>query len=86
MRHGLFPQDDISERNSTGSRSDLSFEGESPGVHPRGYVSETMAECIARSEEMACQTLKAQITATGLYRYRLEGIARALLHMNFWFR
>jgi hypothetical protein len=34
MRHGLFPQDDISERNSTESRSDLSFEGLRPGVCP----------------------------------------------------
>ena len=77
MRHGLFPQDDISEKNPTGSRSDLSFEG---------LRLETMAECLARLEEMAYQTLKAEITATGLYRYRLEGIVRALLHINFWFR
>ena len=47
-----------------------------------------MAECIARLEETACpelveaasQTLKVQITAASPYRYRLEGIVRALLH------
>ena len=42
---------------------------------------ELMAECIARLEETAYQTLKVQITAAGLYRYRLEGIVRALLHI-----
>ena len=48
-----------------------------------------MAECIVRLEKIACpelveaasQTLKVQITATGPYRYRLEGIVRALLHI-----
>ena len=70
MRHGLFPQDDISERNSTEFRSDLNFEG----LHP-----EPMAECIARLKETASQTLKVQITATGPHRYRLGGIVRALL-------
>ena len=81
MRHGLFPQDDISERNSTESRSDLSFEGLRP---------EPMAECIVRLEETVCpelveaasQTLKVQITATCPYRYRLGGIVRALLHIK----
>jgi hypothetical protein len=34
MRHGLFPQDDISEKNSTESRSDLNFDGVGPGVSP----------------------------------------------------
>jgi hypothetical protein len=34
MRHGLFPQDDISERNSTESRRDLRFEGLRPGLRP----------------------------------------------------
>ena len=71
MRHGLFPLDDISERNSTESRSDLSFEGLRP---------EPMAEYIARLEETAYQTLKDQITATGPYRYRLEGMVHALSH------
>ncbi len=64
------PQDDISQKDSTESRSDLSFEGERPG----GYAPERMAECIARLEETASQTLKDQITATVLYRYRLGGI------------
>jgi hypothetical protein len=73
MRHGLFPQDDISERNTTESRSDLSFEG---------LRSELMLECLARLEEKASQTLKDQITVTGLYRYRLEGIVHALLHIK----
>jgi len=49
-----------------------------------------MAECIARLEETACpelveaapQTLKVQITAAGPYRYRLEGIVRASLHVK----
>ncbi len=77
MRHGLFPQDDISETNSTESRSDLSFEG----LRHRTY-----AECIARLKETVSQTLKDQIIATSLYRYRLGGIARALLHINFWFQ
>ncbi len=27
MRHGLFPENDISERNSTESRNGLNFEG-----------------------------------------------------------
>jgi hypothetical protein len=81
MRHGLFPQDDISERNSTESRSDLSFEGLRP---------ELMVECIACLKETACpelveatsQTLKAQITATGPYRYHLEGMVRASSHIK----
>jgi len=73
MRHELFPQDDISERNSTESHSDLNFEGLRP---------EPMAKCIVRMEKMASQTLKVQITATGPYRYRLEGIVRALLHIT----
>ena len=71
MRHGLFLQDDISERNSTESRSDLSFEGLRPG---------TMVECIARLEETTYQTLKDQITSTGPYRYRLGEIVCALSH------
>jgi hypothetical protein len=49
-----------------------------------------MAECITRLKEKACpelveaasQTLKDQITATDPYRYRLGGIARALLHIR----
>jgi hypothetical protein len=41
-----------------------------------------MVECIARLEETASQTLKDQITATGPYRYRLEGIACASLHIK----
>jgi hypothetical protein len=41
-----------------------------------------MAECIARLEETAFQTLKDQITATDPYRYRLGGIVRALLHIK----
>ena len=73
MRHGLFSQDDISERNSTESHRDLNFEGLRP---------EPMAECIVRLEDMTSQTLKVQITATGPYRYRLEGIVRALLHIK----
>ena len=73
MRHGLFPQDDISERNSTESRSDLSFEGLRP---------EPMAKCIVRLEETASQTLKVQIAPTDPYRYRLGGIVRALLHIK----
>jgi hypothetical protein len=71
MRYGLFPQNDISERNSTKSRSDLNFEGVCPG----GYATEPMAECIARLEEMASQTLKVQITASTPYRYHIEGKA-----------
>ena len=82
MRHGLFFQDDISEKNSTESRSDLIFEGVSPGVHSGEYTPEPMAECIARLKETASQTLKVQITATGPYRYHLEGIVRALLHIK----
>jgi len=47
-----------------------------------------MAEYIARLKETACpelveaasQTLKVQITATCLYRYRLEGMGYALSH------
>ena len=78
MRHGLFLQDDISERNSTESRSDLSFEGGCPG----GYAPEPMAEYITRLKEIASQTLEDQITATDPYRYRLEGIVRALLHIR----
>ena len=54
-----------------------------PRGYAPGYAPETMAECIARLEEMVCQTLKAQITATGLYKYRPGGTARALLHINF---
>ncbi len=41
-----------------------------------------MAECIARLEETTSKTLKDQITATGSYRYHLEGIVRALLHIK----
>ncbi len=63
----------ISQKKTTESRSDLSFEGLRP---------ELMVECIARLEETASQTLKDQITATGPYRYRLEGIARASLHIK----
>ncbi len=76
MRHGLFPQDDISERNSAESRIDLSFEGVCSEVHPGGYATEPMAECIARLEDTAFQSLKDQITATGLYRYRFGGMVR----------
>jgi hypothetical protein len=82
MRHGLFPQNDISERNSTESRSDLSFEGVCPGVNPGGNASEPIAECIARLEETAFQTLKDQITATGLNRYRFGGMVRASSHIQ----
>ena len=32
--------------------------------------------------EAASQTLKAQITATSPYRYRLEGVVHALLHIK----
>ncbi len=64
----------------------------------RVYAPEPMAECIARLEETACpelacpeiveeveaasQTLKVQISATGPYRYRLEGIVLASLHIR----
>ena len=48
MRHGLFPLDDISERNSTESRSDLNFEG---------LRLEHMAEFIAYLEGTACPEL-----------------------------
>ena len=65
-------------KNSTESRSDLSFEGVCPGVNPGGNASEPIAECIARLEETAFQTLKDQITATSPYRYRLERIVYAL--------
>jgi hypothetical protein len=41
-----------------------------------------MAEGIARLEETASQTLKVQITATGLYRYRLGGMAHDVLHIK----
>ncbi len=82
MRHGLFPQDDISKRNSTEPCSDLSFEGECPRVRPGGYPPEPAAECMARLEESSSQTLKVQITTTGPYRYRLEGIVLAELHIQ----
>jgi hypothetical protein len=55
MWHGLFPQDGISERNSTEFRSDLSFEGLRPGVGPgvrRGTYGR-MYSSIARLEEKA---------------------------------
>jgi hypothetical protein len=48
----------------------------------RVYTPEPMTECIARLEEVAPQTLKVQITATGRYRYRLEGIVRVLSHIR----
>jgi hypothetical protein len=60
-------------KNSTESHCDLSFEGLRP---------EPMVECIARWKEKASQTLKAQITATNPYRYRLGGIVRASLHFK----
>jgi hypothetical protein len=41
-----------------------------------------MAECVARLEEMASQNLKDQITATGPYRYRLEGMVHVSLHIK----
>ena len=75
MRLGLFPQDNISERNSTEPHSELSFEGLRP---------EPMAECITAWPELveaASQTLKDQITETGPYRYRLGGIVHALLQI-----
>jgi hypothetical protein len=73
IRHGLFSQDDISEKNSTEYRRDLNFGGLRP---------EPMAECIVRLKEIASQTLKVQITATGLYRYRLERTVHAFLLRN----
>jgi hypothetical protein len=59
-------------------------------VHPGGYAAELMSECIVRLEKTACpefvevasETLKVQITATGPYRYRLEGMVYALLHIK----
>ncbi len=39
-----------------------------------------MAVSIARLEETASLILKVQVTATGPYRYRLEGIVHASLH------
>jgi hypothetical protein len=71
MRNGLFPKDDISKRDSTNPPVICSL---------RVYAYEFMAECLVRMEEAAPKTLKGQITATGPYRYRLEGIIRAALH------
>jgi hypothetical protein len=82
MRHGLFSQDDMSERNSTESRSDLNFGGLRPGVRPGVSPRTCGGMYIARLEETASHTLKVQITATGPYRYRLGGIVRALLHIE----
>ena len=48
----------------------------------RVYAPESMAECIARLKETASQTLKVQITATGPYSYRFEGIVHAFLHIK----
>jgi len=53
-----------------------------PRGTPRGVRPEHVAECIARLEEKASQTLKDQITATGPYRYRFEGIVRVSLHIR----
>ncbi len=61
-------KDDISKRGTTESRRDRTFEG---------LRLKSIAECIARLDEKAPQTLKGQITATGSYRYRLEGIVLA---------
>ena len=43
----------------------------------RVYAQKLLAEYLARLEETALKTLRGQITATGPYRYRLEGIVRA---------
>jgi hypothetical protein len=73
MRHRLLPKDDISERNST----------ESPVICPlRVYVYGLLADWLVRLKETAPKTLKGQITATGSYRYRLEGIVHAAFHIR----
>jgi hypothetical protein len=46
------------------------------------YAPEPMAECMARLEETASQTLRVQITATSPYRYRFEGMVHTLLHIK----
>ena len=54
---------------------------ESPVICPlRVYAYELMAEWLVRLKETAPKTLKGQITATGPYRYRLEGIVYAPFH------
>ena len=71
--HGLFPKDDISKRNST----------ESPVIWTlRVYAQKLMGESITRLKRATSKTLKGQITATGPYRYRLEGIAHVPLHIK----
>ena len=73
MGYGLFPKDDISQKNST----------ESPVICPlRVYAYELFAEWLARLKETASKTLKGQITTTGPYRYRLEGIVHVLFHIK----
>jgi len=73
IRYGLFPQDDISKKSSTESRSNLNFVGLRLITYGRMYSS---------LGKRGLLNTQVQITATGPYRYRLEGIVRALLHIR----
>ena len=59
--HGLFPKGDISEKDSTELR--------------RGQILEGLRIRAFGSLPPLSQTLKYLTTSTGVYRYRLEGIA-----------
>jgi len=68
MRHGLFPKDDISEKDTTEFRRDLNFEGLRPKTDGRMH---------SLPEKRFLLNPQSKITDTGPYRYRLEGIGLA---------